>query len=342
MSTAKRQQSSGVGTHSKVAALLAICAVFLGLGQLTEAQQSAKVYRVGFLWFSRMEQGQNRRDAFEQGMRAHGYVIGKNLVVEYRWADGKVDRLPELAADLVRANVDAIVTGVNPAVLAAKQATSTIPIVMTFGNDPVGSGLVESLGRPGANVTGLSMDTGEENFGKRLEFLKSLSAKLSRVAVLFNGTNTAHQRYLKSLEEPARALKLTLIPIAYQNTGDFVAAFKTITTEQTGAMYLFSDGVSADQRSLIASLTIKNRLLSSFPEQSYTDAGGLMSYGPDFNISMQRSAVYVDKIFKGAKPADLPIEQPTKFELVINLKTAKQIGLTIPPNVLARADRVIR
>jgi putative ABC transport system substrate-binding protein len=185
MSTAKRQQSSGVGTHSKVAALLAICAVFLGLGQLAVAQQSAKVYRVGFLWFSRMEQGQNRRDAFEQGMRAHGYVIGKNLVVEYRWADGKVDRLPELAADLVRANVDAIVTGVNPAVLAAKQATSTIPIVMTFGNDPVGSGLVESLGRPGANVTGLSMDTGEENFGKRLEFLKSLSAKLSRVAVLF-------------------------------------------------------------------------------------------------------------------------------------------------------------
>ena len=183
---------------------IALCAALVSLKPSAHAQQTTKVHRVGFLWFARMEQGQSRRDAFEQGMRAHGYVMGKNLAIEYRWADGKVERLPDLAADLVRANVDVIVTGVNPGVVAAQQATSTIPIVMTTGNDPVGSGLVESLGRPGGNVTGLSMDTGEENFGKRLEFLKEVSAKLSRVAVLFNSTNAAHQRYLKSLKNRER------------------------------------------------------------------------------------------------------------------------------------------
>lgn len=307
-----------------------------------DAQQPGKVYRIGYLWSSRQEQGQGRLDAFKQGMRGHGYVEGKNLAIEYRWADGKFEWLADLAADMVRLNVDVIVTGVNPGVVAAKQATSTIPIVMTTGNDPVGSGLVASLARPRGNVTGLSLDTGEENFGKRLELMKESSSKLSRVAVLFNSANAAHQLYLKNLEVPAGQLKLTLIAVGYREIYDFENAFKTMTAQRAGGMYLFSDGVSADQRSLIASLAVKNRLPSSYPERAYVEAGGLLSYGPDLNINMRRAATYVDKILKGAKPAELPIEQPTKFELVINLKTAKQIGLTMPPNVLARADKVIK
>jgi putative ABC transport system substrate-binding protein len=319
-----------------------VAVLALALVELSEAQQPAKVYRIGYLWQSRQEQGQSRLTAFELGMGDLGYVVGKNLLFEYRWADGKSDRLADLAADLVRLNVDLIVTGINPGIVAAKQATSTIPIVMTIAQDPIGSGLVASLSRPGGNVTGLSMDTGEENFGKRLELMKESAGKLSRLAVLFNSANAAHQRYLRSLELPARSLSLTLIPVGYREGGDFVKAFKTMAAQRADGMFLFSDGVSADQRALIASLAIKNRLPTSYPEQSYVEAGGLLSYGPDLNNNMRRAATYVDKILKGAKPADLPVEQPTKFELVINLKTAKQLGLAIPPNVLARADKVIK
>jgi putative ABC transport system substrate-binding protein len=213
---------------------------------------------------------------------------------------------------------------------------------MTSGNDPIGSGLVASLARPGGNITGLSMDTGEENFGKRLELMKDASAKLSRLAVLFNSANAAHQLYLKNLEPVARSMSLTLIPVGYREAGDFENAFKTMTAQRAGGMYLFSDGVSADQRSLIASLAVKNRLPSSYPERSYVEAGGLLSYGPDLNNNMRRAATYVDKILKGANPSELPVEQPTKFEFAINLKTAKQIGVTIPPNVLVRADKVVK
>lgn len=309
---------------------------------LAEAQQPANVYRVGYLGTSRREQAQSRIDAFELGMRGHGYVIGKNLFIEYRFADGKFDRLPDLAAELVRLNFDVIVTGVNPGVVALKQATSTIPIVMAFGNDPVGTGLVASLARPGGNVTGLSIDTGGENFGKRLELLKEALSKLARVAVLFNSANAAHQLYLKNLDQPAHSLRLTLIPVAYREAGDFENAFKTMTAKRAGGMFLFSDGVSFDQRYLIASLAVKNRLPSSFPAREYVEAGGLMSYGPDLDNNMRRAATYVDKILKGRTPADLPIEQPMKFDFIVNLKAAKQIGVTIEPNVLVRADRVIK
>jgi putative ABC transport system substrate-binding protein len=321
---------------------LPLCSLLLLPCSSVYAQQTTKVYRVGYLWPTRKEQGQSRRKVFEEAMRRQGYVVGKNLWIEERWADGSSDRLVELAADLARAKVDVIVTGVNPAVVAARKATSTIPIVMISGNDPVGSGLVESLARPGGNVTGLSMDTGEENFGKRLELLKDTVAKLSRVAVLFNNTNAAHQLYMKNLEPAGRPMGLTLILVAYREVGDFENCYKTITAQHAGAMYLFSDGVSADRRELITGLAIKNHLASSYPERSYVEAGGLQSYGPNFNVNVQRAAVYIDKIFKGARPGELPIEQPNKFELVINLKTAKQIGLAIPPNVLARADRVIK
>jgi len=309
---------------------------------LAEAQQSVKIYRVGYLGMSRREGQQPREEAFAAGMRDLGYDVGKNLLIEYRYADGRMDRLLELAADLLRLNVDVIVTGVNPGVVAAKQATSTTPIVMTFGNDPIGTGLVASLSRPGGNITGLTVDTGDEFLGKRLELLKEASGKLSRLAVVFNSANAAHQLYLKNLELPARHLKLTLIPVGYRANDDFENAFKEMTTQHADGMFLFSDGVIFDQRSLIAKLAIKSRLPSGYPAREYVEAGGLTSYGPDLILNMRRAATYVDKILKGAKPGDLPVEQPTKFELVINLNTAKQIGLTIPPNVLARADKVIK
>jgi putative ABC transport system substrate-binding protein len=222
------------------------------------------------------------------------------------------------------------------------QATSTIPIVTTFSNDPIGAGLIASLAHPGGNLTGLSMDTGDEFLGKRLELMKEATGKLSRLAVLYNGANVGHQLYLRNLEAPARALKLTLIPVAYLDSGDFESAFHTLASKQAGGVFLFSDGVSFGQRPLIASLAVKQRLPSGFPAREYVEAGGLLSYGPDLVHLSRRGAVYVDKILKGAKPADIPVEQPTKFEMVINLQAAKQIGLTVPPNVLARADRVIR
>jgi putative tryptophan/tyrosine transport system substrate-binding protein len=323
----------------KTGLCLSLFALLFALCMSAHAQQAGKVYRIGYL-------GSAARgpfsDAFEQGLREHGYELGKNLIVEYRSAEGKFDLLPSLATELVRLNVDVIVTSINPTIVAAMQATATIPIVMTFSNDPLGAGLVNNLARPGGNLTGLTIDTGDEFLGKRLELMKEASGNLSRVAVLYNSTNVAHQLYLKNLEAPARVLKFTLVPVGYRDPGDFENAFHTITSAQAGAVFLFSDGASFGQRVLIANLAVKRRLPSGFPAKEYVEAGGLLSYGPDLVHISRRGAAYVDKILKGAKPADLPIEQPTKFELAINLNTAKQIGLTIPPNVLARADRVIK
>ena len=311
----------------------------LAVASFTEAQQASKVHRIGYL-------GSSARgafsDAFEQGLRDLGYEIGKSLVIEYRSADGKFDRLPALAAELVRLNVDVIVAGINPTIDAAMQATSTIPIVMTFGNDPVGAKLVASLARSGGNLTGLTIDTGDEFLGKRLELMKEAMPKLSRLAVLYNSANVGHQLYLKNLDAPARALKLTLLPVGYRDPGDFENAFNSMTSKQAGGVFLFSDGVSFGQRPLIGKLAVKHRLPSGFPAKEYVEAGGLLSYGPDLVHISRRGAVYVDKILKGAKPADLPVEQPTKFEFIVNLKTAMEIGLKIPPNMLVRADRVIR
>ena len=311
--------------------------LFLSVASFAAAQQPGKAYRIGYLGargsFS---------EAFEQGLRDHGYEIGKNLLIEYRSSGGNFDQLPAHAAELVRLNVDVIVAGINPTIIAAKQATSTIPIVMTFANDPVGAGLVGSLAHPGGNLTGLSIDTGNEFLGKRLELMKEASSKSSRLAVLYNGTNVGHQLYLKNLAAPARALKLSLIPVAYREQGDFENAFQNMSSKQAGGVFLFSDGVSFSQRLLLANLAVKHRLPSGFPAKEYVDAGGLLSYGPDLMHISRRAAIYVDRILKGAKAADLPVEQPTRFEFVVNLKTAKQIGLTIPPNVLVRADRVTK
>jgi ABC-type uncharacterized transport system substrate-binding protein len=331
--------SAASGLLSVVRFCFALCALLFALCASAQAQQPGKVYRIGYL-------GSGGRgpftEAFEQGMRDHGYEIGKNLVIEYRSAEGKFDRFPALASELVRLNVDVIVTGINPTIIAAKQATSTIPIVMTFGNDPIGAKLIASLAHPGGNLTGLTIDTGDEFLGKRLELMKEALGKLSRLAVLYNSANAGHQLYLKNLEAPARALQLTLIPVAYREPGDFENAFQTMSSKQAGGVFLFSDGVSFGQRPVIANLAVTHRLPTGFPAKEYVEAGGLFSYGPDLVHISRRGAVYVDKILKGAKPADLPVEQPTKFELVINLQTTTQIGVTIPQRVLARADRVIR
>ena len=311
--------------------------IVLSIASPALAQQPGKVYRIGYLGgrgtFS---------EAFEQGLRDHGYDVGKNLLIEYRSTEGNFDRLPALAAELLRLNVDAIVSGINPMIDAAMQATSTVPIVMMFANDPVGARLIASLAHPGGNVTGLSIDTGDEFLGKRLELMKEASVKSSRLAVLYNSTNSGHQLYLKNLDAPARALKLTLVPVGYRAPSDFESAFQAMRSKQADAVFLFSDAISFGQRPVIANLAAKHRLPSGYPAKEYVEAGGLLSYGPDLVYISRRAATYVDRILKGAKPADLPVEQPTKFEFVVSLKAAKQIGLTIPPNVLVRADRVIR
>ena len=311
--------------------------IVLSIASPALAQQPGKVYRIGYLGgrgtFS---------EAFEQGLRDHGYDVGKNLLIEYRSTEGNFDRLPALAGELLRLNVDAIVSGINPMIDAAMQATSTVPIVMMFANDPVGARLIASLAHPGGNVTGLSIDTGDEFLGKRLELMKEASVKSSRLAVLYNSTNSGHQLYLKNLDAPARALKLTLVPVGYRAPSDFESAFQAMRSKQADAVFLFSDAISFGQRPVIANLAAKHRLPSGYPAKEYVEAGGLLSYGPDLVYISRRAATYVDRILKGAKPAELPVEQPTRFEFVVNLKTAKQIGATIPPNVLVRADRVIR
>jgi putative ABC transport system substrate-binding protein len=320
--------------------LYLLAPVLLSIDPLA-ASAAEKIYRVGYLWTSQREHNPFS-DAFESGLKDRGYKLGKDLRIEYRFADGKFDRLPALAAELVRLKPDALVTSTNVAILAVQKETRTVPIVMAFGNDPISSGLITSLSHPEGNLTGFTIDTGDEFLGKRLDVLKEALPALSRLAVLFNSANPAHDLYVKHLERPAQNLGLTLLPVAYRQTTDFENAFKTMAAQRADAMFLFSDGVSFVQKAAIAGLAAKIRLPSAYPAREYVEVGGLISYGPILIDNMRRAADYVDKILKGAKPADLPVEQPTKFELVINLKTAKQIGLTIPPNVLARADRVIK
>ena len=299
--------------------------------------QPAKIPWVGYLAGS----GSSPNQAFVQGMRDLGYIEGKNIGFIYRTTEGKRESYADFVAELVRLKVDVIVTDSTDAALPAKKATSTIPIVMTRGSDPVGAGLVTSLARPGGNVTGLTSVTGELA-GKLLELLKETVPKLTRAAIL-RPEGRADDLFVKEAEVPGRALGVQLIPVVVQGPDDIEGAFLAIGKERVDGlvMRLPASGYSTHYKR-VAELTMKNRLPSISTSTTWVDAGGLMSYGPDFSIGYRRAAAYVDKILKGAKPADLPIEQPTKFELVINLKAAKQIGVTIPPNVLARADRVIK
>jgi putative ABC transport system substrate-binding protein len=311
-----------------------------------EAQQRVRTLRIGYLSPGNRTSESARSEAIRQALRELGYIEGQNIAIEYRYAEGKGNRYPEVAAELVRLNVDIIVVaGGGRLILAAKNATTTIPIVMVGAVfDPVKAGMVKSLARPGGNVTGLT-NFGVELGGKRLELLKEAVPKIARLAVLYD---PALQFILievkKVLPVAARALGLTIEPWEVRAADDFEKLFATLNKQRPDGLYVpgsRSPLMSANQKRIVG-FALKSRLPSMYDNREHVEAGGLMSYGTDLADSYRRVAYYVDKISKGAKPADLPVEQPTKFELVINLKTAKQIGLTIPPNVLARADRVIR
>jgi putative tryptophan/tyrosine transport system substrate-binding protein len=307
-----------------------------------EAQQRAgKVYRIGYLSAGGAPPNPTL-DAFKDALRELGYVEGKNLVIDYRFAEGRYERLPDLAAKLVRLKVDIIATNPTPATAAAKNATETIPIIMISGSvDPVGLGLVASLARPGGNVTGLSFGASPEIFSKGLELLKETVPKVRRVAVLSNPGSPIQPLIIRELNVAGRSLGVQLQLLEVRGPDEFDGAFAAMAKERVGALLVVSDSLFNFHRTRLADLAARSRLPAAYGTRDLVEVGGLMSYGPSFRDLHRRGAVYVDKILKGAKPADLPVEQPTKFELVINLKTAKALGLTIPPSVLARADQVI-
>jgi putative ABC transport system substrate-binding protein len=308
---------------------------------LAKAQQAKKISRIGFLASSSSERIQSRVAAFQQGLRKLGYVEGKNIIMEYRFAAGQFEKLTDLAAELVQLKVDVLVAEGAPAAHAAKNATRTIPIVMGNAADPVGTGLVTDLAQPVENITGLS----DFNLGvvtKRLELLKEVVPTASRVAVLLNPTNPTNPPQLKEIQAVAPALGLKLLPLDAKEPAEIDRAFTTIRQNRVGALMVIGDPMFGTHQRRIVEFVVKSRLPAIHATRLTVEAGGLMSYGTNFDDLYRRAAVYVDKILKGAKPADLPVEQPIKFEFIINLKAAKQIGLTIPPNVLARADRVIR
>jgi len=319
----------------------ALLALILATIHLAEAQQPPKVSRIGYLGLSFPSANAARIEALQQGLRDLGYIEGKNIVFEWRWAEGKADRIPDLAAELVKLKVDIIVTGGSTATRAAKIATVTIPIVMSQDSDPVGSGFVASLAKPGGNITGLSSYAAELS-GKRLELLKEVLPRLSRVAVLGNSTAPQNARALKDTELAADALGMKLQYLDVLGPKDIETAFRAASNGRAeGLLALNSFVVSAHQKQII-DLTLKNRLPAVYGQPEFMEIGGLVYYGASYTDLFRRAAAYVDKILKGTKPADLPVEQPKKFDFIINLKAAKQIDLTIPPNVLVRADKVIK
>ena len=307
------------------------------------AQQPAgRVYRVGYLSVVSREQALHFITSFEEGLRSLGYRVGENVVIEHRFADGQMERLPGLAADLVRLGVDIIIGfGVNSTTLAAMKATTTIPIVMTISVDPVATGLVASLARPGGNVTGLAVDAGGEILGKRFDILKETLPNLSRLAIMFNPDFAYNRIRLTSMTETARAMGLTTIPVEARGLDALQQAFAIMVRERAQAFVMQGDSVLYIHRSEIAEMALKNRLPAASISKEFAEAGFLLTYGADLGDLYRRSAVFLDKIFKGARPADLPVEQPTKFELVINMKTAKALGITVPPSILLRADELI-
>jgi putative ABC transport system substrate-binding protein len=319
--------------------ILLIVAVVI-VAALAQAQQPTKIPRIGFL-AATPSGSSDRTETFRQGLRELGYVEGKNIIIEYRRAEGKFDRLPDLAAELVHLKVDVIVASGAASTRRAKEATATIPIVMASDNDPVGSGFVASLGRPGGNITGLSQ-MAPDLAGKRLELLKEIVPRLSRLVVLGELNNPGNAQSLKETELAAVGFGVHLQVLDVRDPTDIENGFQAASKGHADAVLVLGGPVATSQRGHIAELAVKSRLPAIYPQSDYMDAGGLMFYGPSISDLFRRAATYVDKILKGAKPADLPVEQPTKFELIINLKAAKQIGLIIPPNVLARADRVIR
>jgi putative tryptophan/tyrosine transport system substrate-binding protein len=311
-------------------------------GAAVQAQQPAKIPRIGFLLAPSRSALSERVDAFRQGLRELGYVEGQNIVIEYRYAEGKFDRLPDLAADLARLKVDVIVAaGGMQAIRAAKNTTNTTPIVMTGALDPVGDALIASFARPGGSITGLSLG-GQELYGKRLELLKETVPKVSRVAVFWYRTTPAFPSYLKEMHASAQSLGLQIQTLEVRTPSDFEAVFDAAAKGGARAFTLTTHPIFTGNRNPILDFAAKSRRPAIYPWTEYVEDGGLMSYGPKLSDLYRRAATYVDKILKGAKPADLPVEQPTKFEFIINLKTAKALNLTIPESVLFRADKVIK
>ena len=321
---------------------LALCAMLFALSVNVDAQQPKKIAKIGLLAPSTPAAAAHLVEAFRQGLRELGYVEGKTFVLELRYGEARAERISELGRELVGLKVDVIVTGTDVAIAAVKRETQTIPIVMGNSSDPVGTGFVASLARPGGNVTGVSSISPELS-GKRLELLREVVPGLSRVAFLWNPDVRGAVLDYKETEGAASSLGLQLQSVEVSRAEDLDRVFSAVTKERAQALMMpAANPVGFANRGQIASFAQKNRLPSMYAQKEYVDAGGLMSYGPSTIDLWRRAATYVDKILKGTKPADLPVEQPKKFELVINLKTAKEIGLTVPPNVLARADTVIR
>ena len=323
--------------------ILILCSLLLSPCFAAHAQKQATIPRMGLLYLGAPPPNPVV-DGFMQGLRELGYIDGKNIIIEYRFAEGKEDRLPELAKELVQLKVDAIFTAGTPAIFALKQATKTIPIVFFSTSDPIGTGVVASLAHPGGNVTGISA-LASDLWPKRLELLKEISPKLSRlsrVAMVWNKNNAAMALEARATQDVAGPLGVALQDRGIKDANELEAVFAVMTKDRPDAFLALMDPVLNSYRTRILDFLAKNRLPAIFQSRDWVEAGGLISYGPSYPGLFHRIAVQMDKVLKGAKPADIPVEQPTKFELVINLKTAQQIGLTIPPNVLARADRVIR
>jgi putative tryptophan/tyrosine transport system substrate-binding protein len=320
----------------------ALGAMLLALNVLAEAQQATKkIPRVGFLSLNPVTVQKDRLEAFREALRKLGYVEGENINIEYRYADNKPERMPGLAAELVHLNVDVIVTTGSSATRPAKDATTAIPIVMMSDNDPVGSGFVTSLARPGGNITGLTNISGDLG-DKRLELLKEIVPRLSRVAVFRDLTNVTEGIGVDEIEPTARVLKIQTQRFELAKVEDFDSQFQSIMKWRPGGLMIAGGPLMNEHRKRLIEFATKNKLPAMYNRDEFVEAGGLVSYAPSFIDLTRRAATYVDKILKGTKPSDIPVEQPMKFEFIINLKAAKQIGLTIPPNVLVRADRVIR
>ncbi len=319
---------------------IAVVVLLLAAPLPAAAQQPGKVYRIGILETIAASLNSENLQAFRQELMASGYVEGQNLAIEYRSADGRPERFPELAAELVRLRVDLLLTRGSPAALAAKKAAGALPIVMAAHGDPVGTGLVASLAHPGGNVTGLSSII-TELAGKRLELLRETLPTLSRVALLYNPTNPTATNDWRQAEAAARALHVKTSSLEIRKGGDLGPAFEAARKQRADVLVIILDGVVQNHQREIVDLARRHRLPDLYASREFVETGGLMSYGVSYPDLYRRAAIYVDKIFKGARPAELPIEQPTKLELVINLKTAKALGLAIPPSLLLRADKVI-
>ena len=332
----------------RVAIALARAVTALGLAvtlslaapQTADAQSTGNTKRIGYL--STGSPAVGLHEPFQQGLRELGWVVGQNIDIEYRFAGGSYERLPELAAELVRLNVDIVVAQPTTAAVAARNATRTIPIVMINVGDPVGLGLVASLARPAGNVTGTSFSVGLETFGKGAELLKEMVPNVRRVAVLSNPTNPAQPIAIKNLKSTAQALGLQILLVEARDPDDFDGVFAEIAKERAEALLVVAESLFLRHPTPLADLALKYRLPSMYGFRENVTAGGLIAYGPSLSHTARRAATFVDKILKGAKPAELPVEQPTKFELVINLRTAKSLGITIPQSLLLRADEVIQ